>query len=170
MPTEPAGLATALACLFVLSVVPTNAYLLGWRLLDLSRHDYPYYLRQDETHALDWLMTNSSPTDVVLSSLTVGQYVPSVSGNQAFLAHWAETLDYYTKGDVVHAFFSAATTDSVRASMLDKYQIQYIFYGPAQASIGGYNPGASSFLSKVYENPTVAVYRVALVTLAGNHQ
>jgi hypothetical protein len=86
-----------LPTLFVLAVVPVNIYLLAWRFVDLARVDHPYFLSRDEVAALQWLDTNTQPRDIVLSSLTLGQYVPSTTGNSAFLAHWAETLDFYTK-------------------------------------------------------------------------
>ena len=53
-----------------------------------------------------WLDENSRPEDVVLSSLTIGQYVPSVAGNSAFLAHWAQTLDFFEKRRLVGEFFA----------------------------------------------------------------
>ena len=74
-------------------MLPTNLYLWAWRFTDLGRHDYPYYLYEDEIQALGWLRENAEPDDTALSSLALGQYIPAISGSKAFLAHWAQTVD-----------------------------------------------------------------------------
>ncbi len=147
-------------CLFVLATLPTNAYLFGWRVLDLGRHDYPYYLRTDDLTALRWLEAHSSPHDVVLSSLTVGQYIPSVTGSHAFLAHWAGTLDYRTKvRDVAH-FFDASVPDSFRQDLIQRFAVRYVFYGAAERALGDYDLEKAPFLEKVSSAGSTAVYRV----------
>ena len=60
--------------------------------------------------ALDWLRVNSQPEDAVLSSLDIGQYIPALSNNHAFLAHWANTVQFYDKQKRVEEFYTPATT------------------------------------------------------------
>lgn len=148
-----------LAALFVL-VIPTNFYLWAWRFLDLSRHSYPYYLHQTEVQALAWLEQNVQPDDVVLSSLTVGQYVPAYSGARAFLAHWAQTVDFYGKETRVAQFYSADVPDSRRQQVVDDYSVDYIFYGPAERELGDFQPHDSPLLEPVYSGGDVEIFRV----------
>jgi hypothetical protein len=152
--------AAILGVAFVLIVLPTNLYLLSWRFVDLHRHTYPYYLYRDEVAAMDWLRAHADRSDVVLSSLAIGEYVPTVSGNNAFLAHWAETLDYYGKQRLVATFFSAAETDSDRAAILARYNVRYVIYGEQEQALGPYNPDESPLLVKVFASPKASVYRV----------
>lgn len=149
------------AGLFIFSVLPTNAYLFTWRFVDLGRHEYPYYLHQDEVKALDWLAGNSAASDVVLSSLTVGQYVPSISENNAFLAHWAMTLDYYSKRNMVEAFFQQQLPDAARSELMRDFNVRFVFYGPAERELGPYNPDLSRNLARVYANAEVVIYKVS---------
>jgi uncharacterized membrane protein len=97
---------------------------------------------------------------VVLCSLTVGQYVPAVSGNTAFLAHWAQTVDFYDKRDRVARFFDAATPDVERAETLHAFGVDYVLYGPAEHRLGDYDPASTPWLTLVFSAPQVAVYRV----------
>jgi len=145
---------------FVLAVLPTNVYLWAWRFVDLARHDYPFYLHRDDVAALDWLRERTLPDDIVLSSLTVGQYVPAVSGNTAFLAHWAQTVGFYDKRDRVARFFDAAAADQERAETLRAFGVDYVFHGPAERALGGYDPAATPWLTLVFSAPQVDVYRV----------
>jgi hypothetical protein len=148
------------AAALVMVVLPTNIYLFTWRYTDLAKHDYPYYLYKDELAAMKWLETNAKPDEVVLSSLTTGQYIPALTGTNAFLAHWAQTLDFYGKSEMVQEFFNAATTDARRQQILQNYHVRYVFYGPAEKELGAYNLDRSSLVKSVFTTPTVKVYAV----------
>lgn len=150
------GLATAL----IIAILPTNLYLFTWRFVELARHDYPYYLQQDETSALQWLEANGQPDEVVLSSLTIGQYIPALTGTHAFLAHWAQTLDFYGKSAMVDEFFAKATPDARRQQILEQYHVDYIFYGPAERALGEYNLSQSPLFVQVFSSPSTSIYRV----------
>jgi len=149
-----------IAAIFVLAVLPTNVYLWTWRFVDLARHDYPFYLYQDEVAALEWLRGHTRPDDVALASLTVGQYVPAVSGNTAFLAHWAQTVDFYDKAERVARFFDAAVPDTERVETLRTFGVDYVLYGPAERALGDYDPANASWLVLAFSAPQVDVYHV----------
>lgn len=150
----------ALSLALVLAVLPVNAYLLAWRFVDLSRHDYPYYLHQDELAAMRWLETNSSPTDVVLSSMTIGQYIPSVSGNTAFLAHWAQTLEFFEKREMVTRFFDAGTTERDRHDVVERFGVRYVFHGRQERALGSYIPDNDARFRKVFSDRSTSIYRI----------
>lgn len=149
-----------LAAGLILIILPTNLYLLLWRFIDLSRHDYPYYLYNDEIAAMEWLDENALAQDVVLSSLAVGQYIPAYSGKHAFLAHWAQTLDYFQKEAMVEAFYTGDTTEAVRLNILERYRVEYVFWGPAERSVGDFDPTQASFLEPVFTSELVKIFRV----------
>lgn len=144
----------------IVIILPTNLYLWAWRFVDLSRHDYPYYLHKDEISALNWLDKNASSDSVVLSSLTIGQYIPAMTGTHAFLAHWAQTVDFYGKTDMVNEFYAAGTSDARRQQILAQYWVSYVFYGPAEKALGGYQPDHSNYLKLVFSAPMGKVYAV----------
>ena len=147
---------------FVLLVIPTNIYLLAWRSADLNRHEYPYFLYKDDTAALAWLEENTQPSDVVLSARTVGQYIPALSGNKAFLAHWAATVDFYGKTEMVERFFDAETDDDYRQNIIRKFNVRYVFYGEAERTLGQHDPNTLSYLVNVFSTPRVQVFQVNL--------
>jgi hypothetical protein len=144
----------------LVAVLPTNLYLWTWRFIDLHRHDYPYYLYRDEVAVLEWLDENTEPEDIVLSSLTIGQYIPALSGNTAFLAHWAQTVDFYDKHERVARFFDAATLDEERAETLHTFGVDYVLQGPAERELGDYDPATTPWLALTFSVPQVDVYRV----------
>jgi hypothetical protein len=150
----------ALGLLLVLAVLPVNVYLYGWRFVDLGRHEYPYYLERDEVAALQWLSANAAPSDVVLSSLTIGQYVPSATGSRAFLAHWASTLDFQSKRRLVARFFDSATSDQERLGILARFNVRYVFWAAPERDLGGFEPSRATYLNEVFSGRRTSVYRV----------
>ena len=160
------------AAVFLLAVLPTNVYLWAWRFVDLARHDYPYYLYREEVAVLEWLGDNAEPQEIVLSSLTVGQFIPALSGNTAFLAHWAQTVDFFDKNDRVARFFDAATPDAERVGTLQAFGVDYVLHGPAERELGSYDPATAPWLRQAFSTQQVSVYRVEekrlpLVALSG---
>lgn len=145
---------------FLLLLLPTNLYLFSWRFVDIRRYDYPFYLRNDEIAALQWLEKHAKPDEVVLSSETIGQYVPMLTGVHAYLAHWAQTADYFTKRDAVNAFYDSATSDAQRKQILLAHGVDYVLAGPAEQKIGAYDLAKSPILALSYETGDVQVYSV----------
>jgi hypothetical protein len=148
------------AVVFVTAVLPTNLYLWAWRFVDLARHTYPYYLYRDEVEALNWLDEYADPADVVLSSVTIGQYVPAISGNTSFLAHWAQTVAFYDKTERVERFFDVAVSDAERVDTLQAFDVAYVYYGPSERALGEYDPGESLLFTEVLSSPHVKLYAV----------
>lgn len=148
---------TTVAAIIAFSAL-TNIYLFGWRFFDLSRYDYPYYLHHDEIAALRWLEANADGDAVVLSSLAVGQYVPAETGAHAFLAHWAQTVDYYGKEAAVARFFDAATPERERMQLVTDFDVDYIIQGPAEQALGAFRLEDNPHFRQLFVNGEVGVY------------
>jgi hypothetical protein len=154
-----ARLGRAAPALLLLIAIPVNIYLFSWRFIDLGRHQAPYYLHQDEVAALQWL--DQQPSDnVVFSAETLGQYVPALARKRAMLAHWAQTVDYYTKRAEVARFFDPATPTPERAALLQRYHVTYVLAGEAELRAGARTILDSPLFEKTFDSPAAAVYRV----------
>jgi hypothetical protein len=163
------------AALVLLMVLPTNVYLLAWRMQDMraawAEYDQRtpenrYFLRTTEVNALHFLETQAQSDDVVLASLDIGQFVPALTGARSFLGHWAQTLDFYGKRDAVAQFFDAATSDADRQRILQQYRVTYVFYSPEEAKLGTFDPAGAGYLESVYAEGDVQVYAVSPAVLA----
>lgn len=149
----------------LLVIIPTNLYLFAWRFVDLGRHDHPYYLHKDEIAALDWLENRVQPDDVILSSLTFGQYIPAHTGAHAFLAHWAQTVDFFMKEKQVAFIYSPeaqaeSSYTNITQTILDQFHVDYLVCGPAEREIGTCER-VVEFGDVVFETPEIQVIQVA---------
>jgi len=152
----------------------TNFYLFAWRFYDLHRYDYPFFLHKDEVAAIQWLEENTPQESIVLSSLEVGQYIPGISGRRAFLAHWAQTVRYYEKQEVVAKIFNPDQSEIERLKLLRNYEINYVISGPAERALNGlsddpllffeplWSNGQSITLAPVWSSGEVTVYELGI--------
>jgi hypothetical protein len=160
---DASRLTTQMILVFIVLVVLTNIYLLLWRFVDLNRHDYPFYLYRDEVAAMRWLEDYAPADSIVFSAYDTGRYIPGISGQRAFLAHWAQTIDFYDKSKLVEEFFAEGTDDIRRKQMLRQYNVDYILYGPAEQVLGNYVPDNSAFLTLAFSAPRAKVYKVSML-------
>ncbi len=149
----------ALAIVLGLCVV-TNAYIFFWRFYDLSRYSQPYFLSQDEVAALRWLGTHTTSQDVVLGVLEINQHVPVWSDARAYVAHWAGTLDFFTKQKNAERAVNPATPQEERRRLLNEFTVTYVIVREQDSPRLAFAASASSDLAPVYENATVTIYRV----------
>ena len=149
-----------LSIALVICVLPTNIYLLAWRVLDLNRAALPYYLPQDTVTAMEFLESQVTGDDVVLASLDVGQFVATLTGARSFLGHWAQTLDFFTKQAQVQDFFAASTSPEKRRQLLADYGVDYVLYTSVEAALGDFDPAGSPMLKSIFVSDQVHVYVV----------
>ena len=102
------------------------------------------------------------PTDTILCSYWVGNYIPARIGHRVFLGHWDETIDYTQKRGAVETFFQGQTDDSTRLNILREHGIAYLFYGPQERALGDFNPASHPYLVKRFSNDKVSIYATVL--------
>jgi hypothetical protein len=141
-------------------IVLTNVYLFAWRFTELQRYNYPYFLNRSEVDAMYWLAENAPRESVVLSSYDTGSFIPGISGQRAFLSHWAQTVDFFRKRELVNQFFSTTISDEKRMDFLQNNSIDYIFWGPAERLIGSIIPQDTEYLCKIYSNAEVDIFTI----------
>jgi len=150
-------------------IIPTNLYLLAWRFLDMRNAwqesgtrtaEIRYFIPTSEYDALKFLETQVQGDDVVLASLDLGQFVPALTGARTFIGHWAQTLDFYGKRDLVSAFFNSALSDEDRQKIIDTYNVTYVIYSSQEAKLGDYDPASASYLDAVFDAGGVKVFKV----------
>jgi hypothetical protein len=146
--------------LVLVATVPSNLYIVASLAATTLQHPYPFFHEQAENEAVEWLAQETAPSDTVLASYGTGSYIPSRINHRVFAGYWAETAHCKEKISMLDRFFQKETPDTWRMALLTEYDIAYVFYGPREAMLGGFDPDDSAFLSPVFENDLVTIYRV----------
>jgi hypothetical protein len=152
--------------LFLFSIIvatcPSNLYVIAGYGAAVSSHHPTLYYERNEVDAVDWLHEHTSATDTVLASYRIGRYVPARAGNRVFIGHFHETMHLEEKQRLADSFFQNTSGDDARRRLLSDYGIRYVFHGPAEKEMGGFDPSEASYLTRVYANESVAIYSVNL--------
>jgi MFS family permease len=136
------------------------------------RADYPLvpegsqvmYPLKDIVDAMMWLQINTPRSAVVLCGMATGNLIPVYAGNTTMVGH-ANTVDSENKVIAIANFFGRKRPMPEFVDWFKKYKVQYIFYGPAEAeqAYGAFDlTEFYPFLSEVYKNKMVIVYKVNL--------
>ena len=142
-------------------VLPTNLYLMAWRLIELRRPASDLYVTADESAALDALAETTGPDDVALAVESVGRWVPNRGGTRAYLAHWAMTNQYLERRELVARFFSERADDAWRSQLLAANGVTYVVWTDRDRVAGGvFSPAQSPLFEPIYVAPTAGVFKV----------
>jgi hypothetical protein len=144
----------------ILLTIPSNLLLIATSLIQVSRLSPPIFREGMELEAMDWLAAHTQPSDIVLSSYKVGNYIPARAGNRVFLGHCSETIHAEEKEKIVRQFFQAQTSDAYRKEILRQYNIAYLFYGPAERALGDFQPTTRPYLEETFTNGRYTIYAV----------
>jgi hypothetical protein len=147
--------AVGVGCIVAL-MLATNSYLIAWRVLDLGRYENPYFLTTNQTAALDWLEANTTRDDVVLADLSLGQFVPMWTDARSFVAHWANTLNFFEKQKQAKQLVTGEMPANERNRLLNQFQVSYIIYEGNGSAPWVLEPG----YREAYRQGDVVVYQV----------
>ena len=120
----------------------------------------PTYLSTDQLATMDWMSREIPHDALVLASYPTGNYVPRLAGQRVFIGEDMLTNELQARERDIRLFFSADWDDSRRISLLRRFGIGYLVYGPDERKLGTYDPKNASFLSRVYEKGGFQVYEV----------
>jgi len=113
------------------------------------------YLSQDESAAMEWLLTNAHD-QIALAAPRTGMLLPGQSGVRVFTGHPFETIDAEIKDAHAEAFFRGEMAAGVWQRLRDEYDIRYVFFGPTERALGD-----GSYLDEfeiVFQQGEVAIY------------
>ena len=150
----------ALVGILLAAIAPTSLLFLAtsgaWML---SRPPLVFRDRA-EIEALEWLADQAGLEEVVLASYETGNYLPARVGTRVFLGHGLETVNADEKQAQVMRFFDETTQDTWREQVLAQYGVDYVFWGPLEQTLGGFDPRQAPYLRPAYEHEGYAVFEV----------
>ncbi|HUW96918.1 MAG TPA: hypothetical protein VMW58_14135 [Anaerolineae bacterium] len=155
------GLRRLLVFSIIVATFPSNLCVLASASSLVLQHDAELFHRRHEVEAIDWLEAHTQRSDTVLASYEMGRLIPARAGNVVFMGHIIETVQVEHKRELAEAFFQADTSDDWRRALLMEYGVRYVFHGPEERQVGDLDPSTCEYLTPVYRNPEVTIYRVA---------
>lgn len=147
----------AMVILFFLTLGNTWVLIRDMKIFNQPHIDY--YLPREIRQGMNWLKTNTHADDAVLGSYATGILIPALAGNRVFLGHFAQTVNWPEKNEMINRYFRGKISESEREDFLRSWNIQYVFYSPLERQLGIYDPDTSPYLIPVFRNAMVSIYQ-----------
>lgn len=90
------------------------------------------YDTRDHVAAMEWLRQNVVVDSIILSSEETGVMLPAFAPVRVVLGHGFETPSFAQKEREAQAFFAGSGTVAERRSVLERYNVRYIWFGSAE--------------------------------------
>ncbi len=97
---------------------------------------------------------------VIISHPLNGLYVGALTQNRSYFAHPIETTDFKSKSLWVLWFYKDNNHGQEKEKFLSENNINYVFYSSLEKELGSFEPGTQDYLSEVYSNDEVKIYKV----------
>jgi hypothetical protein len=119
-----------------------------------------YYASADETTALDWLDKNLQPGTVVLAVPPVSGRISKYTSASSLVGHHSVTPHYNSMLAHVRRLLAARQFTASEHRMLRDLGADYLFVGPQEQRLLGFDPNTAPGLARVFARESVAIYKV----------
>lgn len=120
----------------------------------------PVFRPTAETAAFRELRSHSITGELVLSAYETGNALPAWAPLRVLIGHGPETVGLDELLPEVAEFYEDEASDSYRLELLSNYEVDYVFFGPAERRLGSWVPKQTDFLELLFESNGYSVFRV----------
>ncbi len=141
------------------AVVP-NVLVLAGALGVAFRHAPPVFLPQAEVAAFQALRAQAASGDGVLAAYATGNALPAWAPVRVIAGLGPESPHLEAQEAALRRFFSPDASDAWRRTFLRENGLRWVFWGPAERALGGWDPHQAGFLCLRYEREGYAFWEV----------
>lgn len=149
------------AAAILLLAFPSTLLLLAGGLLAVVRPEQPAFIPVPESAAFLYLSQHATPETSVLTAYESGNSLPAWAPFRVVIGHGPESANLAQLRPQVEAFYAAGTPDTERQRLLDAWRVQYVFWGPDEQRLGGFDPHMAAYLKPVYQAGAYEVFEVS---------
>lgn len=112
-----------------------------------------------ERQALQFLEKHSRPSEKILSLPNSGIFLPNLVNLKIFVGHGIQTPDFPQKAFLAQSFYTGRLSPEGRVEFLRQENLCYVYLGPEEKKITGFDFDQKDSLKKIYENKLVKIYQ-----------
>jgi hypothetical protein len=122
----------------------------------------PIFRPVEEVAAFDWLAQHAENGDHVLASFSTGNVLPAWAPIRVVIGHGPESVDLARLAPQVEAFYAESASTQARQKFLHEHDVRFVFYGPNEKMMSGWNPDESPILVEVYSGWEYQIFEVGV--------
>jgi uncharacterized membrane protein len=139
-------------------LLPSTLLILIGGIQTAARPGLPAFRPAAEVAAFGWLRKEAAGGEVVLAAYQTSNALPAWTPVTVVAGHGPETPGLAELTPRVEGFFDVLTTAEARLALLKAEQVDYLFYGPAERTLGGWDPTSWDCLRPAYAFGAYAIY------------
>lgn len=147
-------------CLLPVTLLPGSLMLLAGGAALALRPSLPAFRPAEEAAAFEYLQRSAAPGEVALAAYETGNALPAWAPAFVVIGHGVESAGLARLRGEVAAFYDPATTEEQRLALLAESGARFLFWGPAERRLGGWNPGEARFLRPIFRQGEYALFAV----------
>jgi len=136
----------------------SSLLLLAGGLQTALRPSEPAFRPAAEAAAFESLAEIAEEGSVVLAAYATGNALPAWVPLRVVIGHGPESIGLADLEPQVARFFSDRAADADRAQFLMRNRVQFVFWGPHERALGGWDPNSAGGLTPVYDGDGYAVF------------
>jgi hypothetical protein len=120
----------------------------------------PIFRPAAEVAAFTRLADASQPGQVVLAAYETGNALPAWAPVRVLIGQGPESVNLAELKPRVTQFYQVDASETTRQELLDEFQVSFVFWGPAERSLGDWDPIQASYLELQYQSDDYAIFSV----------
>jgi len=140
----------------------STLFFIAGSIWSVSTPTGPLYQPREKINAFAFLADNVPSGSNVLCSYATGNSLPAWAPVSVVIGHGPESIDLAKLEPQVRDFFSTNEMDSDRIAFIKNERVDYVFYGPEERLLGGWEPEKASFLDEVFSQDQYTIYQINL--------
>jgi hypothetical protein len=146
--------------LLLLLALPSTFILYYGAYSSASKPAEPLFRPEGEVVAFESLAEYGEKDSIVLCSYRTGNALPAWAAVFVLVGHGPESAGIAELEPQVRRFYQEETDDLERISLLREFNVDFVFWGPEEQQLGGWDPGEATFLALFFEGSGYEIYRV----------
>ncbi len=143
-----------------LLLFPSTLFLLVGGAGVAAQPALPAFRPVEEISAFETLASASLPGEVVLAAYDTGNALPAWTSLRVVIGHGPESADLAELRPLVEGFYQTGTSDEQRLSLLQRFHVRYVFWGPEERLLGDWDPAQAGYLESLARAGGYQVFKV----------
>jgi hypothetical protein len=131
--------------------LPSTLLLWAGGLITARQVDLPLFRPAGEVRVFEALRAEAPAGQIVLAAYETGNALPAWAPLRVVIGHGPESVHLVELRLQVAAFYSQQISEAQRLEFLRQFDITYVFWGPAERLLGGWDPNQALYLRPTFQ-------------------
>ncbi len=145
---------------FFILALPSTFVIISGSLLAVFENRSPVFVPVEEVKTFEFIRDHTPVKSVFLCSFDTGNQLPAWAPVRVVIGHGPESANLNIIQPQVENFYKQQESDQARMDFIQRNGVGYVYWGPSERALGGWDPGQASFLRRIDTEGLYSVYEV----------